>query len=88
MADWALEIEKAVVRIKESERILTFSINFFILFSFKIHTISIIQFFGPRRNFFARNIMGCCRSIQNQAPPASQNRSRLYFWLVLCYDEG
>jgi len=32
--------------------------------------------------------MGCCRSIQNQAPPASQNRSRLYFWLVLCYDEG
>ena len=32
--------------------------------------------------------MGRCGSIQNQAPPGSQNRSRLYFLQVLCYDEG
>jgi len=70
MADWALEIEKAVVRIKESERILTFSINFFILFSFKIHTTSIIQFFGARRNFFVRNIMDPFASIQKAGTPS------------------
>jgi len=32
--------------------------------------------------------MGRCRFIKKQAPPASQNRSRLYFLQVLCYDEG
>jgi len=81
MADWALEIEKAVVRIKESERILTFSINFFILFSFKIHTSSIIQFFGSRRNFFVRNIMGRCRSIQ-KAGTASHSKPLPPLFLV------
>lgn len=32
--------------------------------------------------------MARCGSIQNQALPGSQNRSRLYFLQLLCYDEG
>lgn len=32
--------------------------------------------------------MGRCGSIQNLVTPVSQNRSRLYFLEVLCYDEG
>jgi hypothetical protein len=79
MADWALEIEKDVVNTKESERILTFSINFFILFSFKNHTHSIIQFFRKRRNHLFLKIRPLKRLFFRKISPLTKGQALSLF---------